>query len=188
MERCLWPGNNPVMVEYHDKEWCVPSEDDQYIFEMLTLEGAQAGLSWNTVLSKRNSYKEAFHHFDIEYCSKLSDNDLLYIKENYSIIKHLKKIDSVRNNANAIIEIQREYGSFANFLWKYVNHQPIINHWETDQYIPAETKLSKQISKDLKKEGFKFVGPVIIYSFMQAIGMVDDHITSCSYHTKNRKN
>ncbi|MFC4401727.1 DNA-3-methyladenine glycosylase I [Gracilibacillus xinjiangensis] len=188
MNTCSWPDNNKMMQEYHNKEWCVPTNNDQYIFEMLTLEGAQSGLSWSIVLSKRDGYKEAFHQFDLEYCSSLTDDDLIFIKENYQVIKHLLKLQSVRNNAMAILEIQREFGSFSNFLWEYVDYEPIINQWEKDEQIPAQTELSKQISKDLKKRGFKFVGPVIIYSFMQSIGMVDDHIQSCPYHTNNRAN
>jgi DNA-3-methyladenine glycosylase I len=182
MSACLWPGNNPMMQLYHDKEWCVPSHDDSYIFEMLTLEGAQAGLSWNIVLSKRENYKRAFHNFDISYCSKLNDEDLESIRAQYDVVKNLLKLKSVRSNALAIINIRLEFGSFSNFLWRYVDFKQIINHWESDEQVPAQSILSEQISKDLKKQGFKFVGPVIIYSFMQAIGMVNDHIRTCPYH------
>lgn len=186
MQTCLWPNNNKLMQTYHDEEWCVPNYDDQYIFEMLTLEGAQSGLSWSIVLSKREGYKEAFHNFDIIYCSKLTNTDLEYIKEHNNVIKHLSKLQSVRNNANAILKIQEEFGSFSEFLWRYVEHKPIINNWETDAEIPAQTALSKQISNDLKKRGFKYVGPVTIYSFMQSIGMVDDHIKKCACHVSNK--
>ena len=183
MSTCLWPGNNQLMQEYHDKEWGVPSYDDRYLFELLTLEGAQAGLSWSIVLSKRESYKEAFNNFDISYCAALNETELEDIKENYQVIKHMAKIRSVKNNAACVLEIQKEFGSFSNYLWNYVDFKPIINDWEIDDSIPAQTDLSTQLSKDLKKRGFKFVGPVTIYSFMQAIGMVDDHINSCFRHT-----
>lgn len=187
MSACLWPGKNQIMQQYHDTEWCVPSYDDSYIFEMLTLEGAQAGLSWNIVLSKREDYKKAFRNFDIAYCSKLSDEELESIREQYNVVKNLSKLRSVRSNASAIIKTQLEFGSFSDFLWHYVNFCPVINSWESDRHIPAQTALSEQISKDLKKRNFKFVGPVIVYSFMQAIGMVDDHIRTCPYHFANRQ-
>lgn len=186
MHTCSWPNNNQLMQTYHNEEWCVPSYDDQYIFEMLTLEGAQSGLSWSIVLSKRDSYKKAFHNFDISYCSKLTDADLEYIKEHANVIKHFSKLQSVSNNAKAILKVQEEFESFANFLWRFVDFKPIINYWETDAQIPAQTDLSKQISNDLKKRGFKFIGPVTMYSFMQAIGMVDDHIKTCAYHNSNK--
>ncbi|UOQ48518.1 DNA-3-methyladenine glycosylase I [Gracilibacillus caseinilyticus] len=181
MSTCLWPGSKQLMQTYHDKEWCVPSYDDQYIFEMLTLEGAQSGLSWSIVLRKRDSYQEAFRNFDIKYCSQLNDKDLTAIKEQFNVIKHLAKLQSVRANALAILDIQKEFGSFSNFLWEYINFEPIVNNWEKEESIPSHTDLSTRISKDLKKRNFKFVGPVTIYSFMQAIGMVNDHITTCRY-------
>lgn len=186
MDACIWPGNNPIMKEYHDKEWCVPSHNDSYIFEMLNLEGAQAGLSWNTVLAKREEYNKAFHDFDISYCSELTEEDLDIIREKYALIKNRSKIKAVRSNAVAVLKVQKEFGSFSNFLWSYVKDEPVINFWESEGQMPAQSPLSEQISKDLKKRGFKFVGPVIIYSFMQAIGMVDDHIRTCPYHTQNR--
>ena len=174
------------MRQYHDKEWCVPSHDDSYIFEMLILEGAQAGLSWSTVLAKREEYRKAFQHFNIEYCSRLTDEKMETIRELYNIIKNRSKIKAVRSNAIAVIDIQKEFGSFSTFLWNYVNDHQVINAWISEEQIPAQTPLSEQISKDLKKRGFKFVGPVIIYSFMQAIGMVDDHIITCPCHSANR--
>lgn len=186
MDNCAWPGKNEVMQEYHDKEWCVPSYDDTYIFEMLSLEGAQAGLSWHTVLSKREEYKKAFNNFDIVYCSKLSDEELEEIREKYAVIKNKLKLKSVRSNALEILKIQDEFGSFSDYLWKYVDFKPIINSWKSEAEVPAENELSQKISKDLKKRGFKFVGPLIIYSFMQAIGMIDDHIVSCQYHSFNK--
>jgi len=179
--RCLWAQSNALMQAYHDNEWCRPSFDDRYIFEMLTLEGAQAGLSWNIVLKKRSAYQEAFHHFDLSYCAGLSDEDLVSIKENYAIVKHIAKIQSVRSNARAVLDLQKEWGSFADFLWSFTDGKPVHNNWTSDAQIPAQSPLSVQLSKELKKRGFKFVGPVTTYSFMQAIGMVHDHIESCAY-------
>ncbi|URZ00334.1 DNA-3-methyladenine glycosylase I [Clostridium felsineum] len=186
MGGCTWHKKNEIMKKYHDNEWCKPSYDDKYIFEMLSLEGAQAGLSWNTVLCKREEYKKAFHNFDIVYCSRLSDEEIEEIRENYKVIKNILKLRSVRNNAIEILKIQEEFGSFSNYLWKYVEFKPIINSWENESDMPTETELSQKISKDLKRRKFKFVGPVIIYSFLQAIGMVDDHIVSCKYHSLNK--
>lgn len=186
MSACTWPGQNQFMKDYHDNEWCVPSYDDRYIFEMLTLEGAQAGLSWSTVLAKREEYKKAFHDFDLAYCAGLTDDELESIRGKYNVIKNLLKLKSVRSNALAIIKIQEEFGGFSDYLWRYVDSNPVINSWETEENMPAKTALSEQISKDLKRRNFKFVGAVIIYSFMQAIGIVDDHVRTCPYHSKNR--
>lgn len=186
MYNCSWPGNNQLMRNYHDEEWCVPNYDDRFIFEMLNLEGAQAGLSWSTVINKRDQYLLAFHNFDIFYCASLSDDDLETIRLNFGIIKNRLKIKAVRTNAILAIELQKEYGSLANYFWSYVKHTPIINHWESETQMPAETDVSQKLSQDLKKRGFKFVGSVIMYSFMQAIGMVDDHCIDCRYYTKNR--
>ena len=186
MAGCLWPGKNEMMVLYHDHEWCVPSHDDAYLFEMLILEGAQAGLSWNTVLAKREEYRKAFHNFDLSYCAGLTDEEIETIRERYNVIKNGLKLRSVRNNALAIIKLKKEYGSFSKFLWGYVDDKPIINNWDCDEQMPAKSELSERISKDLKKRGFQFVGPVIIYSFLQAVGIVDDHIRTCPFHTWNR--
>lgn len=185
MNGCVWPQSSELMQIYHDEEWCRPSWDDSYIFEMLTLEGAQTGLSWSIVLAKREAYQSAFKNFDIEYCAGLSDAELEVIKENSHVIKHFSKLQSVRSNAEAVLKIQKEFKSFADFLWSFVEFKPIINNWETDTQIPVQSPLSVQVSKELKKRGFKFVGPVTTYSFLQSIGMVDDHITSCKFHTSN---
>lgn len=179
--RCLWAQSNALMQAYHDEEWCRPSFDDRYIFEMLTLEGAQAGLSWNIVLKKRSAYQEAFHHFNLSYCAELSDEDLVSIKQDYAIVKHIAKIQSVRSNARAVLDLQKEWGRFADFLWSFTDGKPVYNNWTSDAQIPAQSPLSVQLSKELKKRGFKFVGPVTTYSFMQAIGMVHDHIENCAY-------
>lgn len=184
MKECQWPGQSEMMRLYHDNEWCVPSYDDTYIFEMLNLEGAQAGLSWSIVLAKRGNYQKAFHNFDIDYCSRLTEEELENIRQQYNVIKHPAKLKAVRSNALAVIEVQKEFGSLANFFWRYVEFKPLVNEWQAEGQIPAKTELSEQISKDLKKRGFKFVGPVIIYSFMQAIGMVDDHVRTCPFHSQ----
>lgn len=183
--QCKWPQGSDMMQAYHDEEWCRPSRDDRYIFELLSLEGAQAGLSWSIVLAKREGYKQAFRNFDIEYCAKLADAELDHIKENCDVIKHMAKLQSVRSNAQAVLKIQEEFGGFADFLWQFTEHQPIVNNWERDDQIPAQSPLSTVISKELKKRGVKFIGPVTAYSFLQAIGMVDDHIRTCLFHTSN---
>lgn len=185
MTACTWPKSD-LMKKYHDNEWCRIHKDDQYIFEMLSLEGAQAGLSWETVIQKREAYQEAFCNFDIEQCANLTDEKLEKIKEQYHVIKHIGKIKSVRNNALLVQKLQQEYGSLANYFWSYTSDKPIINEWQDMNDMPAENELSIKVSKDLKKLGFKFVGPKIIYSFLQSIGMIDDHLATCPYHTYNK--
>ena len=178
MQRCLWAQDNDLMQNYHDNEWCKPSHDDRYIFEMLTLEGAQAGLSWQIILNKRTAYQEAFANFDIKYCASLSEEQIEKICTEYNIVRNRNKVHSVRSNALLVQKLQEEYGSFAKFLWRYVANVPVDSIWPGGR-LPAQTPLSEQISSDLKKLGFKFVGPVIIYSFMQAIGLVNDHEENC---------
>lgn len=179
IKRCSWAGEDTRMQAYHDNEWCVENHDDRYLFEMLTLEGAQAGLSWQLIINKREAYREAFHNFSIEECAELSDSDLEEIRVNSDIVKNKLKIRSVRSNALAVQAIQEEFGSFSAYIWSFSG--PINNDWEHESEVPAQTEISQIISKDLKKRGFKFVGPVIIYSYMQAIGMVNDHIVSCDF-------
>lgn len=178
-KRCKWAGNDPLMQNYHDFEWGVASHDDRYLFEMLTLEGAQAGLSWQLILNKREAYRAAFHTFSVTACAALTDDELEEIRLQTDVIKNKLKIRSVRSNAVAFQKIQTEFGSFANYIWGFSDQ--IVNEWESDADVPAQTELSAQISKDLKKRGFKFVGPVIIYSFMQAIGMINDHVLHCDF-------
>ncbi|MDZ5783064.1 DNA-3-methyladenine glycosylase I [Marinococcus luteus] len=185
MERCSWSRKNERMQEYHDNEWGRPYTDDSYLFELLTLEGAQSGLSWNTVLAKRHHYQEAFQQFDIQKCASMTDEDLEYIRNHYGVIKHPAKLASVRNNAVKVLTIQDEYGSLSSFFWRYVDFTPIIHEWKEEAEVPSYTELSTQISRELKKRQFKFVGPVTVYSFMQAIGMVDDHVRTCPCHSKN---
>lgn len=183
---CSWATSSELMRDYHNKEWCIPNFDDRYLFEMLVLEGAQAGLSWAIILKKREAYKQAFKNFDLDYCANLTEEEMESIRDNTEVVKHLLKIQSVRKNALAVKEVQNEFGSFAKYLWAFVDEKPIVSSWTSVSQMPAESELSQKVSKDLKKRGFKFVGPVTIHSYLQAIGIVDDHIITCPYHTKNR--
>ncbi|MBC1506478.1 DNA-3-methyladenine glycosylase I [Listeria sp. FSL L7-1509] len=185
--RCPWSINDPYELEYHDKEWCVPSKDDTYLFEMLNLEGAQAGLSWKLILHKRKAYQEAFFGFDIAKCANLTDEQLAEIIAKAAIVKNRLKVKAVRTNAIATQKVQAEFGTFADYIWSFTNNKRIINKWDSVNSVPASNELSEKISKDLKKRGFKFVGPVIIYSYLQAIGMVDDHLITCPFHTLHRE-
>ena len=176
--RCSW-ANNDLLIKYHDNEWCKISKDDNYIFEMLVLESFQAGLSWNTILKKRENFREAFDNFDYKKISNYGKNKIEELLKNEGIIRHTLKINAVINNAKKFIEIQKEFGTFANYIWDFVEEKQIINNWKEMKEVPAKTELSDKISKDLKKRGFKFVGSTIIYSFLQAIGIIDDHIEGC---------
>ena len=178
-ERCRWCGDDPIYVQYHDTEWGVPTYDDQSLFQSLVLEGAQAGLSWITVLRKRDGYRSAFANFDFEAIAAFSDRQLMDLRTDERIIRNRLKIESARTNAIAFIETRKEFGSFSEFIWGFVNDRPIVNSWNEHQSIPASTELSERISKNLKKRGFKFVGSTIVYSFLQACGLVNDHVTSC---------
>ncbi|KGR77083.1 DNA-3-methyladenine glycosylase I [Ureibacillus sinduriensis] len=182
MKRCGWVTKEPLYIEYHDKEWGVPVYDDRKLFEMLCLEGAQAGLSWWTILQKRENYREAFDQFDAEKIVHYTEEKLQALKENPGIVRNKLKIQSVVTNAQIFLRIQKEYGSFSNYIWDFVDHQPIINEWKSMKEVPVTTEISDQMSKKLKKEGFKFVGSTIMYSFMQAVGMVNDHILECCCH------
>lgn len=177
--RCPWAGNIPIYINYHDNEWGRPVHDDNKLFEMLILEGMQAGLSWITVLKKREAFRTAFDGFDPNKVALYTDSKIQELLANEGIIRNRLKINAAVINAKAFLEIQKKYGSFDAFLWRYVDNTPIIGHWEKVEDIPASTPLSDKISKDLKKMGFKFVGSTIIYAFMQAIGMVNDHIKEC---------
>ena len=178
--RCSWvPENDPLYIEYHDQEWGVPVYDDQKLFEMLTLEGAQAGLSWITVLRKRENYLELFDQFDPEKIILYDEKKIVSLLENPGIIRNKLKVNSVVINAKAMIEIQQEGQSFSDYLWQFVDGKPIINTWKTLDQVPVSTPESDAMSKDLKKRGFKFIGTTICYAFMQAVGMVNDHTTDC---------
>jgi len=176
--RCPW-AKTDLYRQYHDTEWGVPSHDDRHLFEMLTLEGAQAGLSWETILNKRQNYRRAFKQFDPKKVAKFSAADMERLMADAGIVRNRLKIESALNNARAFLTIQKEFGSFDRYIWAFVNHKPIINRLKSIKDAPAETELSKAISKDLKVRGFRFVGPTIIYAFMQAVGMVNDHLVNC---------
>lgn len=180
--RCPWAKRNELEMLYHDQEWGRPQFDDRKLFEMLILEGMQAGLSWSTILGKRETMRQAFDGFDPGMIRRYDDGKIESLLENAGIIRNRLKIKAVIENAKAYYKVAEQYGSFSNFFWQYVNHKPIQNHWTEISEVPASTGLSDRISKDLKKLGFKFVGTTIIYAFMQAIGMVNDHLTSCFLH------
>ena len=177
--RCEWGTVSQLYIDYHDNEWGVPIHDDRTLFEFLILEGAQAGLSWETVLKKRENYRKAFSNFDPVKVSRYSDKKVEALMGNKGIIRNRLKITSAINNANRFLEIQKEFGSFDTYIWQFVNGKPITNRFKSIQEIPATTKESDAMSKDLKKRGFTFVGPTICYAHMQATGMVNDHIVGC---------
>lgn len=185
--RCSWAGDIPIYVEYHDNEWGRPLHDDKKLFELLILEGMQAGLSWITVLKKRAAFREAFDGFDPSKVALYDEAKIQELLSNERIIRNRLKVNAAVINAKAFLEVQKTYESFDNFIWAYVNHTPIRNHWEKIEEMPAKTPLSDQISKDLKKLGFKFVGSTIIYSFMQATGMVNDHVTNCFVYQEEKR-
>lgn len=179
MKRCDWANSNQLETEYHDKEWGLPIHDDRSLFEMLTLESAQSGLSWSTILKKRNGYLSAFDNFDVKTVSKYTDKKIEKLLQNPDIVRHKQKISATVENAKQILKIQKEQGSFDSYMWSFVDGSPIKNSWKNSSDVPASTVTSELISKDLKKRGFKFVGPTTCYAFMQAVGMVNDHLTSC---------
>jgi DNA-3-methyladenine glycosylase I len=178
-KRCGWGTGNPWETEYHDKEWGVPAHDDKKLFEFLTLEGAQAGLSWLTILKKRKNYRRVFANFDPARVAKFSERDVKRLLSDEGIIRNRLKIESAITNARKIMEIQNEYGSFDKYIWEFVGGKPIKNHFGSGREIPSTTRDSDAMSKDLKKRGFRFVGSTICYSFMQAVGMVNDHVVDC---------
>lgn len=177
-KRCFGTGKD-FYADYHDKEWGIPVHDDRLLFEMLILEGAQAGLSWETVLKKRDAYRKLFHHFEPARVAAMSDADLEALTLNPSIIRNRLKIFSARRNAEVFLKIQKEFGSFDHYLWAFVDHMPIVGRFKTLKEIPPSTPLSDAISKDLKRRGMNFVGSTIIYAFLQAVGVVRDHLVDC---------
>jgi len=179
MKRCSWCGTDEIYVKYHDEEWGIPTFDDRVHFEFLVLESAQAGLSWITILKRRENYKKAYDNFDPTLVSKYDNAKVEELMGNEGIIRNEKKIRASISNAQNFLNIQKEFGSFNKYIWSFVDYKPIINSWSNEAQNPAKTELSETISKDLKKRGFKFLGPVIIYSYMQAIGIVNDHIVDC---------
>ena len=178
MQRCDWARNDPA-IEYHDEEWGVPQHDDQRLFEFLILEGAQAGLSWDTILRKRENYRESFDNFDAKKIALYDEEKQAELLINEGIVRNRLKIASATQNAKAFLQIQKEFGSFDKYIWNFVGGKPIVNKWKNLSEVPAKTEISDAISKDLKKRGFNFVGSTIMYAFMQACGLVNDHLVSC---------
>lgn len=182
-KRCFGDSHE-LYAKYHDTEWGIPSHNDQHLFEMLILEGAQAGLSWETILKRREGYRMAFHHFDPNKVAAMSDDELEQLLLNDKIIRNRLKVFSARQNAQVFLKIQKEFGSFASYLWKFVNGKPIVSHRKLLKETPTSTPESDELSKDLKKRGMKFVGSTIIYAYMQAVGLVNDHLTDCWCRSK----
>jgi DNA-3-methyladenine glycosylase I len=182
MKRCQWvPGADPAYVAYHDEEWGVPSRDDRQLFEMLTLEGAQAGLSWSTILRKRDGYRKAFANFDAGKVARFTQKDVERLLKDPGIVRNRLKVESTVNNAQRVVELDE---GLAEYLWSFVGGEPLVNKWRKLSEIPAETAESKAMSKDLKKRGFRFVGPTVCYAFMQACGLVNDHTVDCFRYSK----
>ena len=182
MNKCrAWYEGDPILEEYHDHEWCRISHDDRFQFEMLCLEGASVGLSWKTIMHKRMNYKAAFHDFDIDTCAAMTDEELENLLSNTGLIRNRGKIFSVRKNAQVVKKIQEEYGSFDSYLWMFTNGNVIDGHWKDITEIPTESDVSRRMSADMKKRGICYAGPVITYSFLQAIGIVNDHLEGCRY-------
>lgn len=177
--RCAWVNSEPLYMEYHDQEWGVPIYDDRLLFEFLVLEGMQAGLSWLTVLKKRENFRRCFDNFEAERIVLYDQEKCAQLMADAGIIRHRLKIQSVITNAQAFLTVQREHGDFSSYIWQFVGGKPIKNHWENMSQVPAQTVVSEAMSKDLKKRGFKFVGSTICYAFMQATGMVNDHTANC---------
>ncbi len=180
--RCGWAKKEEIMIKYHDEEWGRPLHDDQKLFEFLILEGMQAGLSWMTILKKRDAFRLAYENFDVKKVAAFDQQKVEELMANTGIVRNRLKIEASINNAKLFLKIVEEYGSFDHYIWQFVNHQPLINKWQNLSEIPTKTDLSDLISADLKKRGFKFVGSIIIYSHMQATGMVNDHLSRCFCH------
>ncbi len=182
--RCGWTGNDELMIAYHDEEWGIPVHDDKKHFEFLVLDAFQAGLSWKTILHRRKGFEKAFANFDVKKVSKFTDTQLEKLMLDTSIIRNRLKIFGTRKNALAFIAIQKEFGSFDHYIWQFVGNKTLVNKWETMKHIPPKTKESDAMSKDLKKRGFTFAGSTICYAYMQAAGMVNDHLTDCFRYKK----
>ena len=182
MKRCAWCGDDPLYIKYHDEEWGRPTHDDDELFEMICLEGAQAGLSWITILRKRENYREAFDHFDAVKISQYGDEKIAELLQNAGIVRNKLKVNAFVKNAKAFLKVQEEFGSFDAWIWQFVDGHPIKNGWAARGDVPAETERSQAMSKALEKRGFTFVGPTICYAFMQAGGMVNDHSIDCDFY------
>jgi DNA-3-methyladenine glycosylase I len=177
--RCSWAGNDPMMIAYHDNEWGVPVHDDPLFFEFLLLEGAQAGLSWSTIMKKRENYRTAFDDFDPKKIAGYGEDKIQQLLQNAGIVRNRAKVRSAVTNARALLEVQDEFGSFDTYIWRFVGGKTVQNGWQSSVDVPGKTREAEVMSKDLKRRGFKFVGPTICYAFMQATGMVNDHTTDC---------
>jgi len=187
VNRCRWANYSTAMKEYHDKEWGTPIHDDRLLFEFLILEGAQAGLSWSTILQKRENFKKAFDNFDANKIAQYNNQRIEELMNNEGIIRNRLKINAVIANAKAFLEVQREFNSFDKYIWKFVNYKPIIHKCKELSELPSQIEQSEQMSKDLKRRDFKFVGPTICYAFMQAVGMVNDHTIDCFRYNEIKK-
>ena len=184
-KRCFWvPPDDVLYIDYHDKEWGVPVHDDRKLFEFLILEGFQAGLSWRTVLHKRENFRKAFAEFEVQEVARFNEGRIGRLMNNAGIIRNQLKIRAAVQNARAFLDVQQKYGSFDSFIWQFTDGRPLVNHWQTEEQVPASTELSDKISKELKSLGFKFVGTTICYAHMQATGMVNDHTVDCFRHTE----
>ena len=182
LERCPWCGNDELYCSYHDHEWGVPLNDERKLFEFLALESAQAGLSWITILRKRENYRKAFNNFEPQKVARFSQSRVEKLLTNAGIVRNRAKIESAINNARCFLEVQSSHGSFGRYLWDFVDGAPATHHYASMAEVPAQTPVSQAMSKELKSLGFKFCGPVIVYAFMQAVGMVNDHLTGCFRH------
>jgi len=187
MKRCEWANSNPLEIQHHDEEWGVPVHDDRMLFEMLILESAQSGLSWATILKKRDGYLKAFDKFEAEKIAKYSPKKIESLLNDPGIVRNKLKINATIENAKKFLEIQEEYGSFNKYIWSFVDGKTIQNKWKSLSEVPSSTPESEQMSKELKKKGFKFVGPTTCYAFMQAVGMVNDHTVSCFRYKEVKK-
>jgi DNA-3-methyladenine glycosylase I len=185
-KRCAWADSSDLMAGYHDTEWGVPVHDDRVLFEFLTLEGAQAGLSWSTILNKREAYRAAFAKFDVRKIARFDRKKIAALMTNAGIVRNRLKIESTVSNARAFIAVQQQAGSFDRYIWQFVGGSPVVNRWRSVRQVPVSTRISDSMSKDLKSRGFRFVGTTICYAFMQATGMVNDHLIGCMRHKKGR--
>ena len=177
--RCTWPGTDPLMLAYHDKEWGRPQHDDRNLFEAVILDGFQAGLSWSTIMNKRENFRKAFNNFDAEKIARYNSKKLNSLMQDAGIIRNKMKIEASVKNAKAFLKIQEEFGSFDKYIWQFTDYKTIHNKWKHLKQLPASTKISDTMSKDMKKRGFSFCGTTICYAFMQAVGMVNDHMVDC---------
>lgn len=180
--RCEWAGQDETMIDYHDHDWGAPVYDDRKLFEMLILEGAQAGLSWMTILKRRENYQKAFDNFEPSVVAHYDDEKIALLLQDPGIIRNKLKVNAAVTNARCFLKVKGEFGTFSDYIWRFVDGKPIINHWKSHDEVPATTAESEQMSKDLKKRGFKFVGATICYAYMQSTGMVNDHTVNCFRH------